>query len=633
MTSSPLYQPLGDRVLIEAGAGTGKTYTLAGLFVRLLLERDLHVENILVVTFTKAATEELKSRIRLNIAATLKAIQGEGKGEEFHAWLAARQDPATAIPRLRRAMADFDLSAIFTIHGFCQRILTEHAFLSRSPFDPMIVAGDEDLVSEVARDFWRRETYTASPLFAHYLLEKGASPQSLTRTVHAGLNHPNLRVVPSHRLPTPRCSRSASSRRWTRHAQCWPLERDRVNDFLCGSPDLNRAKYRQAAMPGLVAALDRPDLRPAARAPLRRLRTPDHECDTRGAQEGLLRHPCDFFGICDEIHESASLLEQAFARRLAGMAARLFETLRSEIAERKAAVNRLGFGDLLERASAALSGPGGGALAGKLRERLHAALIDEFQDTDPLQYAIFQAVFGTARTPLYLIGDPKQAIYSFRGADVHAYIRAARTCPERHTLATNYRSVAGLLEAVNLLFGNRSNPFSVDGIGYLPALSPSPTPSPAKTGRHRTVQHCASSSCSRPPATSATPEQGGRHRLVLEGRGRRDPLPHGARGKGRRHRRPGQDQRRSRDDARAPCLPRHPLRAPCGGQRVPLPRGPGARPCPRGRCRARERGIGEGGAVHGHPASGLGFVRAARRRPVRPDLVSGTAARVPPALG
>jgi exodeoxyribonuclease V beta subunit len=469
---SPLYSPLQNLVLVEAGAGTGKTYTLAGLFVRLLLERELLVENILVVTFTKAATEELKSRIRLNIVTAMNVLQGQQTEEKFFRWLLETQEPGRAIPRLRRALADFDMNGVFTIHGFCQRILTEHAFLSRAPFDPEIITSERDLIMEIARDFWRRETYTASPLLLQYLLQKGSTPQTLARTVGSGLQHPLLRILPEGPDLATGPLEDSFLAAFDRLRCAWPGQRGEVNGFLCGSGGLNRARYRTNSMPGLVAAMDEL-LENSPRLPMfdgfERF-TP--EIIQRSLKKGHVPPDCGFFKLCEELHEAAINLEHSFERKIALLAVRLLETLRSELRTRKAAANQLGFSDLLEQGHAALHGPGGKVLAERLRSRLQAALIDEFQDTDPLQYAIFQKIFGHPETPLYLIGDPKQAIYSFRGADVHAYLQAARACPSRYTLATNFRSVPSLLKAVNQLFSLRSNQFSMPEIKFSPALPP-----------------------------------------------------------------------------------------------------------------------------------------------------------------
>jgi exodeoxyribonuclease V beta subunit len=482
MTPSPLYAPLQDRVLVEAGAGTGKTYTLAGLFVRLLLERDLLVENILVVTFTKAATEELKTRIRSNIVTALNVLQGQPTDEEFFRWLAAAQDPSRAVPRLRRALADFDLNAVLTIHGFCQRILTEHAFLSRSPFDPEIIPSDRELVMEIARDFWRRETYAASPLFVHYLLKEKCSPDSLVRSVAAGLNHPKLVVLPESAGPEesgPGTLEAVFLDALRRVRCAWPAARDEVNGYLCGSDDLNRRSYRTASMPGLIASMDLL-LESTPQVPLfDGFERFTRQTMQRGLKKGCALPGCAFYALCDELLHAALELEHSFGRRVSLLSSRLYATLRRELSFRKSAANQLGFGDLLERAHESLLGPSGPMLADQLRSRLRAALIDEFQDTDPLQYAIFKTIFEHRNTPFYLIGDPKQAIYSFRGADVHAYLLAAQDCPAQFTLATNYRSVPSLLGAVNQLFGLRSNQFSLPGIRYSTALSPSPQPEDA----------------------------------------------------------------------------------------------------------------------------------------------------------
>ena len=151
-----LNSPCDGTNLIEASAGTGKTYAIAGLFLRLLLEQDLLVNEILVVTFTDAATNELKERIQRRLREALAWISGDGPADPFLAALCSRQPPAGhASRRLRGALNDFDQASIFTIHGFCQRVLRDHAFESGMMFDADLVADQERFVREIVHDFWR----------------------------------------------------------------------------------------------------------------------------------------------------------------------------------------------------------------------------------------------------------------------------------------------------------------------------------------------------------------------------------------------------------------------------------------------------------------------------------------------
>ncbi|MCP4666078.1 MAG: exodeoxyribonuclease V subunit beta [Deltaproteobacteria bacterium] len=175
-------------------------------------------------------------------------------------------------------------------------------------------------------------------------------------------------------------------------------------------------------------------------------------------------HP--FFEQCDRLKQSQEDLERVFSRRLLALKARLFRYAEKELHRRKEEKNIQSFDDLLLRLHRALAGKGGEALSKAVSKKFKAALIDEFQDTDPIQYDIFMKIFGPQKRLLFFIGDPKQAIYSFRGADIFAYMKAAKDVQSRHTLVENWRSEPGLISAVNALFEKRDRPFIYDEIPF-----------------------------------------------------------------------------------------------------------------------------------------------------------------------
>ncbi|MFY9973827.1 MAG: UvrD-helicase domain-containing protein, partial [Chromatiaceae bacterium] len=150
----PLCIPLSGLHLIEASAGTGKTYTIAQLLLRLVVEAGLSLEQILVLTFTEAATEELRDRIARRLRQALEALNGSPtKDTLLSDWVASRPDPGLARARLEAALAGLDLAAIHTIHGFCQRVLRDFAFESGTPFDTELISDERDLRRAAAEDF------------------------------------------------------------------------------------------------------------------------------------------------------------------------------------------------------------------------------------------------------------------------------------------------------------------------------------------------------------------------------------------------------------------------------------------------------------------------------------------------
>ena len=194
--------PLYGTNLIEASAGTGKTYTIAGLFLRLIVEKRLTVDQILVVTFTKAATEELKQRIRARLLEARQAFKdGESNDELLMQLLHQSRNPMISLARISDAIRDFDACAIFTIHGFCQRILHENAFETGSLFDTELVTEQRDLLLPICEDFWRHSLYDAPPEFIRYALLKLKGPDSFLKLLLKSKD-PSLQVIPQLQRPT-----------------------------------------------------------------------------------------------------------------------------------------------------------------------------------------------------------------------------------------------------------------------------------------------------------------------------------------------------------------------------------------------------------------------------------------------
>lgn len=464
-----LETPLEGTNLIEASAGTGKTYALAGLFLRLILERQLPVGAILCVTYTVAATEELRDRIRRQIRAAVAAFSRGGHDDAFLDAMARRtEDCEAAIRLLRSALRDFDEAAIHTIHGFCQRVLREHTFESAGLFETEMVPDERPLRREIVCDFWRQRLYGAAPEFAAHALHRGFGPARLLELAEGRLFNPDLRILPDappvdlDALPALRKAADGVRR-------AWPAAREAVGRCL-NDPALKRTAYGNPD--ALLAHMDVyatarrtwplfdgfEKFTPSAlKAGTRKGRTPPD-------------HP--FFKACGTLRECASTWETQADRQLLHLKKELFRTLPAELRRRKRQRNVQCFDDLLLDVKEALDGPGGPELAEKLRTRYRAALIDEFQDTDPVQYAIFRTVFGPGESPLFLIGDPKQSIYSFRGADLFAYLQASRSVSRRHTLRHNWRADPALVDAVNAIFRHPDRPpFLFEDIPFVEAVA------------------------------------------------------------------------------------------------------------------------------------------------------------------
>lgn len=467
----PASTPLEGTTLIEASAGTGKTHTLTTLFLRLLLEKRLRVDQILVVTFTEAATEELRGRIgqRLRRAVDL--------AREDNPVLTDADRPLRDLVRadgaadmLHAALRNFDLARICTIHGFCQHLLQTHGFECHRPFDTTLEPDLRELRRQACVDFWR-EHLLPLPGAGGARIRALLRPEQLERLAALPFLAQNPQIVP--RIPRPDTTAAEglfgdaylqAQRLWNAHHEDIRVQllEHRGLKANMGKPDMLTARLAAAEQylrSGGTAGLDIP-------AELEKL-TPQYMADMTRKNATPPEHPF-FEAIAELLSAHAHLLD-----RIGQLATHLrhafLTTLEADLDRRKHALNIEGFDDLLRTTRRALDNP---TPVGIVRERYRAALIDEFQDTDSLQYGIFSRLFDTPKHSLFLIGDPKQAIYSFRGADLHTYLLAARECDRRTTLGANYRSTPAMINAINRVFTHAPDPFATPGIIFRPVSWP-----------------------------------------------------------------------------------------------------------------------------------------------------------------
>jgi exodeoxyribonuclease V beta subunit len=448
--------------LIEASAGTGKTFTLAGLYLRLLLEFSLKVDQILVVTYTVAATGELRDRIRKTLALAHAAFTAVSTSHplppDLPAYLAEivpqHSGRAAEILRgLEAALGAFDGAAVHTIHGFCQQALRDRAFESGSLFDLELLTDVADLERRAVEDFWRRQVLAAGPVPLALAIGEFETPAALLHKLQPLLKHAQLTTLPAGHPalaeagPALQAAHAALRDEW--RAQAVVIRSRFGASIKWGNKPYNRDDEMSVAFGAVEAALTQPNPSAAALETLRIFTTA--ALAEKRAKRGKESPPqLHFFTLCDAFIAAAE--GWLLSLRQAALA-----FLREELPQLKVRLKVQSFDDLLTRLDAALRGPVGNDLAAALRNQYHAALIDEFQDTDPLQFRIFQRVFQSpaadGREPfLFLIGDPKQAIYGFRGEDLHTYLHAQRSAGRRYSLLQNFRSEPLLVEGVNQVF-------------------------------------------------------------------------------------------------------------------------------------------------------------------------------------
>ncbi|MBK1648160.1 exodeoxyribonuclease V subunit beta [Rhabdochromatium marinum] len=503
-TLDPLNFPLHGRRLIEASAGTGKTFTLALLYIRLVLGHGLHGNafdrpltppEILVVTFTDAATKELHARIRARLveaADCFATVTGTAAADPMLQQLRADyplDDWPGCARRLRQAADWMDEAMIATIHGFCQRMLQEHAFATRGLFQRELVTDQSELLDEALRDYWRQHFYPLSAQQSACIRECVASPAALKTKLSDWLAHQEARIshggtpVQCDDLRAPLDIACQQRQRFEAAAACedqaraqWKQHRQAVESQLLElRPHLNGTKHRSTTPEKFQALLDElaawSEGEPAPKT--------IHNfaqgafAFKKGAKVQQVRPHVAFEAIATwqaELQQAADSAETSAPPLESQLLAHAAHWLTEELPRRLGQRAEMGFNDLLRDLDAALNPTAtaeqtrADTLAATLRRQFPVALIDEFQDTDPLQYRIFDRVYtptpdvspdsdSAPRTGLILIGDPKQAIYGFRGADIHAYLAARqRSQGPLYTLETNYRSTEALVEACNHWF-------------------------------------------------------------------------------------------------------------------------------------------------------------------------------------
>lgn len=470
--------PLHGVQLIEASAGTGKTFTLATLVARLVVEQKLRIGQILAVTFTEAATQELRKRIRERLQLVLELIDAPRAGDESEEARLTRQlldtqrargdesDDALR-RRLRQAVLETDLAAIFTIHGFCARVLREHALESGQGFDaPELLANDRDLRAELAADLWRalaQDEAGTDDLLALWPGGHGA----LAADLPALLREPVLLPPDAPLPPDPGASLQAATDALSGaiDAQLDDAQAQVARAFDAKVFDGRRARrasfdkafdeLRAGRADGYWPRSDKTHLQKLLPAQLR-------EYCKDGQQANLPASA--LFGALEAWCAADDAMEAWRARRRAALLHRIRNEARERLARLKRQRRVQTYDDLIEGVADALDGCNGDALAARLRTQYAVALVDEFQDTDACQWAIFDRVFGggSDAPALFLIGDPKQAIYGFRGGDVHTYLAASEIAGRAPPLAHNFRSRPALLEAVGALYARAGDAAFVD---------------------------------------------------------------------------------------------------------------------------------------------------------------------------
>jgi exodeoxyribonuclease V beta subunit len=471
--------PLRGSHLIEASAGTGKTWTIAALYVRLVLGhgsaetapvRPMLPQDVLVMTFTRAATRELSDRIRARLTEAAQVFRDMAETDD--AFLEQLKDEypegeprLQAAYRLALAAQAMDDAAVYTIDAWCQRMLREHPFDSGSLFEENLVGDEAALRLEAVQDYWRQQLYPmATPLVAQVQRVWRDVP-ALDKDVRALMAVPLPDAEPGTLAQVFGAALAERETALAALKQGWAEKADNLLGWIEAQLEQNKSSWdgRKLSYKNCEAWLgvlkawaqsaDEPQaLQKDMKTGWQRF-TPQGLMACFKPGEEPLELPPESQAFLD-LQTALQALPEPF--HIARLHARTHVLQR--MAELKRRGGLFGFADMLLRLDVALADPESGErLAQRLREQFPVAMIDEFQDTSPLQFRIFDRIYRTAKnrqeTALLLIGDPKQSIYGFRGADIHGYLDARRaTAGRHHVLGTNFRSTQAVVDVVNRWF-------------------------------------------------------------------------------------------------------------------------------------------------------------------------------------
>lgn len=437
--------PLQGSNLIEASAGTGKTYSIAILMLRLILEQRIAVKEVLMVTFTKAAVAELQDRIRLFIRKAFKSSKGEDIDDPMIQRLVVeaigREDQEGICERLKAAVLLLDETAVMTIHSFCQQTLNEFAFETGQLFDAETLKEPQTVIIEEVNRFWRTQVVTIQKELLVVMINAGLSRSRIAEVVRS--NFRGKAYISYDPAQSYEFSQNDQQTEW---AALETLVKDAA---ICKGKwyhyiTANKTELgRMAASSNYAANALLPLLDDSAAF----LSMIAEKRDTIYMQKLF----ADLIEAYDEIAELDALVS-TYGRRLVALTYHMaIRSITANVELFKKRNGMLTFDDMIDNLHRAAALDNGGRLMTLLQQKFKAVFVDEFQDTDKLQYEIFERFFGNGSI-LFYIGDPKQSIYAFRKADIQTYFKAGKAVQNQYGMNTNYRSAPGLIAAMNIFF-------------------------------------------------------------------------------------------------------------------------------------------------------------------------------------
>ncbi len=464
--------PLEGSNLVEASAGTGKTYSIAILALRLFIEKKIPVNQILMVTFTKAAVAELEERLRMFIRTAYKASLGEIIHDDAIAKLvsdAIEKENETAVQQLlRTAIIFLDEISVLTIHSFCQQTLTGFAFETNQLFGAETMQDSSLVLTEETNKFWRENITTIPWEMLHYLVDVGLSRESISSITKEHINGKKYLGFDKEKIEE---FSNHSYYNMLAAMKNLQLKEDEFRSHLYSYIEHNKdqiidsSKGNAYVLKNILPDIDNPEVFSNAIWEKRELANVKKVFETT-----LLPQ----IQQCENAHAE---LNNHLQNVIVEINCFAISKISAAIENYKQRNNLLSFDDMIVNLHKALLHNNSSHLVAALRAKYKAVFIDEFQDTDRLQYEIFQKAFGE-ETILFYIGDPKQSIYAWRKADIFTYFKAKEQVNRQYNMNQNFRSSIAFIDAMNLFFlpAGSFDTFhfekALNAIQYIPVESP-----------------------------------------------------------------------------------------------------------------------------------------------------------------
>ena len=469
--------------LIEASAGTGKTYSIAILTLRLIIEKNIRIEKILMVTFTKAAVAELETRVRTFVRLALKVSRGEDIEDKTIERMVKTQmviqkkEKVTVEEKLSTAQEFLDETSVLTIHSFCQRTLSEFSFETSQIFRAETITPDEfnQITEDAFNDFWRRRITTIKSELLELMLAAELKHEEVLKLVKqafggkmlvTNLTIPKDFLEPSYQNVL--LQQIINNKNAILTLKDLIIQRIIANKVVL-LQKINNYKNAQKAFIHLF----------------------DEENWDAVIDVVYDRNDKDYIAgifeiIIQDIRTLGDLKQKIgdeFELIVNNIAVEAIRVVQKSILEVKSNRGIITFDDMIELLhKAVMNGGGNQKLIDALQKKYEAVFIDEFQDTDKAQYAIFEKLFNNEKI-LFYIGDPKQSIYAFRKADIFTYFHAKKNVDNLHEMNTNHRSTEAYINAMNEFFqpdpnfdtfSFKDDPNIAKAIEYIKVGSPNP---------------------------------------------------------------------------------------------------------------------------------------------------------------